>query len=217
MAKVTHVQQYGDTLKLLYDDHSSDIALPAVNGIWIVSGTPSPTPPVPPPVTGGGGYSWPFSLSNVSSEYGPRIGPIGSFHEGIDFSGGTAVFGAKEFASNDGTVELVNINSNYGFSVQIYHGVDPATGYGLHTIYAHMNAQPQVRVGQRVTKGTLLGYLGHSGDAQGSHLHFETHTCPSNGPIRHNTSNTSSGLGIRTAINPRAFMTTYGDGQVFHQ
>lgn len=219
MANVTHVQEYGDGLKVLFDDGTSVYAAKTNTNLWIVSGAPS---------TGGGGsgggggaggghFSWPYSLSNVSSEYGPRIGPIGSFHEGIDFSGGTAVYGAKDYATNDGTVEIVNINSNYGYSVQLYHGVDPATGYGLHTIYAHMNAQPLVRVGQKVTKGTVLGYLGHSGDATGSHLHFETHTCPSNGPIRHNTTNTASGLAIRTAINPRQFMTTYGDGAVIPQ
>jgi murein DD-endopeptidase MepM/ murein hydrolase activator NlpD len=127
------------------------------------------------------------------------------------------VFGAKNQAANAGTVEKININSNYGNSVQLSHGVDPATGYGLHTIYAHFISSPLVNVGDTVTKGQVLGYLGHSGDAQGSHLHFETHTCPGNGPIRHNTTNTGNSLAIRTAINPRTFMVTYGDGQVIPQ
>jgi murein DD-endopeptidase MepM/ murein hydrolase activator NlpD len=211
MANVSTIQEYGNQLKIIYDDGTNALAYPTTGGLWIVSA------PSGPPIPSGDDFSWPYSLTDVSSEYGPRTGPIGSFHEGIDFSGGAAVTGAKNYATHDGTVELVNINSNYGYSVQLYHGVDPATGYGLHTIYAHFNASPLVHVGDSVSKGDVLGYLGASGDATGAHLHFETHTCPSNGPIRHNTTNTSSGLAIRTAINPRDFMTTYGDGAVIPQ
>jgi murein DD-endopeptidase MepM/ murein hydrolase activator NlpD len=168
------------------------------------------------PTSGSGQFSWPFNVNTVTSEYGPRTGPIGSFHEGIDFGYNPAVSGAKEYAAGAGTVEAINLNSNYGYSVQIKHGVDGG-GYGLHTIYAHMRSNPLVSPGQKVNKGQLLGYLGASGDATGPHLHWETHTCPSDGPIVHNTTSTSSGLAIRTAINPRDFMTTYGDGQVISQ
>jgi murein DD-endopeptidase MepM/ murein hydrolase activator NlpD len=213
MGDVKNIQQYGNLLKITYGDGSVDMAVPTQGGLWLVTAAN----------TGGGGggggtgqFSWPFSLSNVSSEYGPRTGPIGSFHEGIDFSGGSAVTGAKEFATNAGTVEKINLNSNYGFSVQLFHGVTD-NGYGLHTIYAHMTTNPLVGVGDAVTKGQLLGYLGSSGDATGPHLHFETHTCPNNGPIVHNTSTPIVGLQYRTAINPRDFMTAYGDGAVFPQ
>lgn len=214
MAKVTRLEKYGDQFKLYYDDGTYALALPTAGFTWLISGTtPVPTPPTP------GAYSWPYSPTpgTVSSEYGPRSGPIGSFHEGIDFSGGQAVYGAKNMSAGAGTVQQINLNSNYGNSVQVYHGVDSATGYGLHTIYAHFISSPLVSVGDAVTKGQVLGYLGHSGDAQGSHLHFETHTCPGDGPIRHNTTNTSQGLAIRTAINPRTFMATYGDGLVLPQ
>lgn len=214
MATVTHVEKYGDQLKLYYDDGTSALALPTMGTMFLVSGT-APTPPVPPD-PGPGSFSWPYPLSEVSSEYGPRSGGVGKFHEGIDFSGGTAVRGANNRASNAGTVEIVNINSNYGYSVQLYHGLD-GDGNGLHTIYAHFLSQPLVHVGDTVTKGQLLGYLDSSGAAQGSHLHFETHTCPFNGPVRHNTMNTATGLAIRTAINPRDFMMTHGDYAVIPQ
>lgn len=169
------------------------------------------------PNSGTGQFSWPFNVNTVTSEYGPRTGPVGSFHEGIDFGYNPAVTGAKEYAAAAGTVEAINLNSNYGYSVQLKHGVDSATGYGLHTIYAHMSSSPLVSVGQTVRKGQLLGYLGSSGDATGPHLHWETHTCPSDGPIVHNTTDTSTGLSIRTAVNPRDFMATYGDSSVFPQ
>jgi murein DD-endopeptidase MepM/ murein hydrolase activator NlpD len=207
---IVKIREMGNQLMVIYDNGSKALAYPTTGGLWYVKNSGGPGP-------GTGKFSWPFDLSTVSSEYGPRVGPIGSFHEGIDFSGGAAVSGAKEYAAEAGIVEDVNINSNYGYSVQLNHGVDSATGYGLHTIYAHMSQQPEVTIGQTVTKGQLLGYLGDSGDAQGAHLHFETHTCPNNGAIMHNTSDTNTGLDIRTAINPRDFMTTYGDGQVFPQ
>jgi murein DD-endopeptidase MepM/ murein hydrolase activator NlpD len=215
LAKVTHLEQYGNQIKLTYDDGSWAMAFPTSGGLWYISDVSAGPGPGPGP--GATGFSWPFSLSNVSSEFGPRTGPIGSFHEGIDFSGGTAHAGAKIFATNDGTVEKININSNYGYSVQLFHGVDAPTGYGLHTLYAHFQSFPMVGNGDRVVKGQQIGVLGASGDAQGAHLHFETHTCPNNGPIRHNTNNTTDSLTVRTAINPRAFMTTYGDGAVIPQ
>lgn len=218
MSNPKYIQPYGDQLMLMMDDGSQYLAY-RTQTMWVIntSGGSGPGPgPGPDPEPGKGSFSWPFSPSTMTSQYGPRTGPIGSFHEGMDFGYSPAVYGAKEFASNKGTVEAVNLNSNYGYSVQLYHGTD-AAGNGLHTIYAHMNANPLVHVGQVVDKGTLLGYLGASGDAIGAHLHWETHTCPHNGPIVHNTSNTSSGLSIRTAIDPKSFMKTYGDGAVFPQ
>lgn len=210
MAKVTHLEPYGNSIKVIYDDGTYALALPTVGSLYIISGTGGGPGP------GTGQFSLPFSWDDVSSEYGPRSGGVGSFHEGTDFSGGGASPGAKIFATADGTVELVNINSNYGFSVQMYHGVD-SNGFGLHTIYAHFVSQPLVTQGQSITKGTVLGYEGESGGAQGVHLHWETHTCPGNGSIVHNTSNTGTGLAIRTAINPRDFMATYGDNVVIPQ
>lgn len=210
MATITHIEQIGNSFKLYYDDGSTAQAIPTQGSIWLVSGTGGGPGP------GNGQFSLPFDWSTVSSEYGPRTGGVGSFHEGTDYSGGAAVTGAKIYATADGAVELVNINSNYGFSIQMYHGVDE-NGFGLHTIYAHFNAQPLVADGQNVNKGTVLGYLGESGGAQGPHLHYETHTCPNNGPVVHNTTNTGTGIGIRTAINPRDFLATYGDGVVMPQ
>lgn len=211
MADPKYVQPYGDSLMIMMDDGTQRMAYRTHTTVWLVNGNAS-TPP------SGDKFSWPFNPdSTVTSEYGPRTGPIGSFHEGIDFGYSPATTGAKEYAAAAGTVEAINLNSNYGYSVQLSHGVDAATGYGLHTIYAHMDTNPLVNVGDTVTKGQLLGYLGASGDATGPHLHWETHTCPDNGPIVHNTTDTSEGLDIRTAINPRDFMVTYGDGGYFPQ
>lgn len=212
MATPKYIQPYGNQLMIKMSDGSTFLAVPTNSNIWTVNASGGDTPPTP----GTGDFSWPFSTKTVTSEYGPRTGPIGSFHEGMDFGYSPATTGAKEYAAGAGVVEAINLNSNYGFSVQIKHGLNDK-GARMRTIYAHMVSSPLVSVGDSVTKGQLLGYLGASGDAQGAHLHFETHTCPNDGPIVHNTSSTSSGLNIRTAINPRDFMAAYGDGEVLNK
>ena len=58
-------------------------------------------------------------------------------------------------------------NASYGNCVKIDHG------NGYYTLYAHMQKGLSVRNGEYVKKGQLLGYMGNSGNANGSHLHFE--------------------------------------------
>lgn len=58
-------------------------------------------------------------------------------------------------------------NASYGNCVKIDHG------NGYYTLYAHMQKGLSVRNGDYVKKGQVLGYMGNSGNALGSHLHFE--------------------------------------------
>ena len=58
-------------------------------------------------------------------------------------------------------------NASYGNCVKIDHG------NGYYTLYAHMQKGLSVRNGDYVKKGQVLGYMGNSGNANGSHLHFE--------------------------------------------
>lgn len=209
MAYVTHLEHYGNQIKIYYNDGTSAFALPTHTSVWMVTltGGGGTTPP------GNGQFSWPYSLSVVSSEFGWRPS-FGRWHEGMDFSGGSAFAGANVCASNDGVIEALNMSAAYGNAVQIGHGTDTSNN-GLHTIYGHLLHQPIVSVGQSVTKGQVIGYLGDTGTSQtGYNLHFETHTCPNNGPIVHDLTTNADGLQYRTAINPRDFMVTYGDGGV---
>lgn len=57
-------------------------------------------------------------------------------------------------------------NASYGNAVKIKHN------NGYYTLYAHLN-RVDVRVGQEVKQGQVIGYMGDSGNAYGAHLHFE--------------------------------------------
>lgn len=197
MPNVTKLQEYGNSIKVIYDDGTTDLALPTMGGLWVVSGTEGGTP--------SGSWIWPFPLTTVVSEFGPRTGVgAGTFHEGIDFAGGAASSGADIPCASEGTVQLAGSHVNFGNYVIVHHGTVGA--YDLKTLYAHMNATPLVSTGATVTKGQTLGYVGETGDATGPHLHFETHKCSVGGSIIWNVTDNSN---PRTAVDPRDFMAEY--------
>lgn len=145
------------------------------------------------PLTGGGEgaaqFAWPFSLDLVTSEYGPRDG---GFHEGMDFAGGAASSGNPIPAAGAGVVaDSVILHSGWGNYVRLEHDVD---GTMMSTLYAHMIAPPSVGVGDVVSLGQTLGYVGNTGASFGDHLHFETWT----------------GTSFGTHADPRWFMGMYG-------
>ncbi len=101
------------------------------------------------------------------SGFGRRLHPIHKvmkMHKGLDF---TAPKGTPIYATGDGKVERVeNRRGGYGKNVIINHG------YGYKTLYAHMN-KIEVRKGQKVTKGQVIGEVGNTGLSSGPHLHYE--------------------------------------------
>ncbi len=102
----------------------------------------------------------------ISSGFGRRIDPITGkyeFHKGIDIS---APYGSKIIAPADGIVTFAGVDSGYGYSVVISHK------YGFSTRYAHMS-RINVKRGQRVLKGDVIGFIGSTGHSTGPHLHFE--------------------------------------------
>lgn len=85
-------------------------------------------------------------------------------HQGIDLD---ARHGTAIFAAADGIVVHAGEGMRgYGLTVMVRHGRK------LATLYAHMD-EISVRVGDRVTAGQTLGYVGSTGNASGPHLHFE--------------------------------------------
>jgi murein DD-endopeptidase MepM/ murein hydrolase activator NlpD len=106
-------------------------------------------------------------LKRIASGFGYRIHPIykiAKMHAGLDFS---AEIGTEIYATGDGTIEAVDSKlSGYGHHVVIQHG------YGYETLYAHMS-KVNVRPGEKVTRGQVIGYVGNTGTSTGPHLHYE--------------------------------------------
>lgn len=114
-------------------------------------------------------------LTRIASGFGTRIDPVykvPKFHAGLDF---TAPTGTEIYATGDGVVELVEFNyGGYGNQVVINHG------YGYKTRYGHMS-RFNVRQGQHVKRGEVVGFVGSTGKSTGPHLHYEV--LKSEGPV----------------------------------
>ena len=107
-------------------------------------------------------------LKYTASGYGMRIDPIyktAKFHSGMDFS---ANIGTPVYATGDGVVKKAGWQSGYGKIIVINHG------HGYETWYAHLNDY-DVRVGQKVKRGEVIGEVGNTGKSTGPHLHYEVH------------------------------------------
>ena len=104
----------------------------------------------------------------ISSPFGWRIHPvfhIRKLHTGVDLS---AQEGTPIYAAGDGVVERAGWSSGYGRFVMLKHV------NGFETAYGHMSRIADVtQVGSTIRQGQIIGYVGHTGDATGPHLHFE--------------------------------------------
>lgn len=119
------------------------------------------------------GYYWPLpGRYKLSSMYGNRIlwGKPNN-HRGIDIP---APDGTPIYAAESGTVCWTQTwngskdgNQSWGNCIRIKHAD------GTITLYAHQNQAPIVSVGQTVSKGELVGYVGTTGNSSGNHLHLE--------------------------------------------
>ena len=104
----------------------------------------------------------------VSDAYGWRIHPIWGdkrFHSGVDLG---ASQGTPIYAIAAGTVTTATYGDANGYYVSISHG----NGYG--SVYCHMTNYI-VSVGDSVSQGQVIGYVGSTGWSTGPHLHFEIH------------------------------------------
>jgi murein DD-endopeptidase MepM/ murein hydrolase activator NlpD len=108
-------------------------------------------------------------MTRMASGFGYRNDPftkIRKFHAGMDFSAKT---GTAVYASGDGTVVRAdNKATGYGNHIVIRHG------YGYETLYAHLSKY-NVRPGQKVKRGDVIGFVGSTGRSEAPHLHYEVH------------------------------------------
>lgn len=109
------------------------------------------------------------NLTRVASGFGYRIDPIYKdrrAHMGMDF---TAPQGTPIYATADGVVKDAGFNTGgFGNRVVINHG------NSYETLYAHMY-RIKARVGQKVKRGEVIGYVGNTGKSSGPHCHYEVH------------------------------------------
>lgn len=128
-------------------------------------------------VVGTGNYVWPLpggpSSYPPSYTYGNRFHPIfkeNRWHAGEDIG---APSGTSIYAVDSGTVAIATYSSSYGNYVVVSHGG------GLSSLYAHMSSMA-VSVGQSVSQGEVIGYVGSTGWSTGPHLHLEMRVNGSN-------------------------------------
>ena len=108
----------------------------------------------------------PVAFSRKTSGMGMRLHPIFQTlqkHNGVDYAAPT---GTPAMSVGDGVVEFAGVQNGFGNVVIVRHG-------GNHsTVYAHLS-RIQVRAGQAIQKGQVVGAVGSTGWSTGPHLHFE--------------------------------------------
>lgn len=117
-------------------------------------------------------WGWPTNSGyTLTSYFGYRAYPFNpsrrELHAGLDIAG--TGYGSPIYASNNGTIEVMkSIRWDYGTHIIINHN------NGYWTTYGHMSGFAKgLKVGDTVSRGQIIGYMGQSGAATGTHLHFE--------------------------------------------
>ena len=111
----------------------------------------------------------PLDFAYISSHFNPnRMHPILhriKAHNGVDYA---AKRNTPVKASGDGVISFVGNKSGYGRTIEIKHGGN------IKTLYAHLEKfNSKSKVGNKVKQGEIIAYVGDSGQATGTHLHFE--------------------------------------------
>lgn len=111
------------------------------------------------------GWLWPVpGYTYISSPFGPRSGGT---HYGIDIAG-ESIYGKTIVCTNDGVVNYNGWNEGgYGWWVRIQHANN------IYSIYGHMCEQSNLKIGQTIKQGDVIGKVGSTGHSTGPHLHFE--------------------------------------------
>lgn len=110
------------------------------------------------------------NLKRVASGYGYRLDPFNktrTMHSGLDFS---APRGTPVYVTGDGIVKKTQVvdRGSYGKYIDVDHG------FGYVTRYGHLYSI-NVKKGQRIKRGELIGQVGNTGRSTAPHLHYEVH------------------------------------------
>lgn len=140
---------------------------PAGGDVTTTTAAPPEPPPPPPPSSGGQVCPVNGAVSFTDTWGAPRSG--GRTHQGVDM---IAARGTPLVAIEAGTVSRISTSSLGGLTLWI------AGSSGDSFYYAHLDGYAAgLSTGQSVSAGTLVGYVGNTGNAQYTvpHLHFEWH------------------------------------------
>jgi len=111
-------------------------------------------------------FIWPIWPAELSSPFGFRIHPLTGkkrFHHGVDLR---AMAREEVRSIQEGWILHAGWAGGYGYMVEVLHP-------GRHfSRYAHLS-QVNVRVGEKIQTGTVVGLAGDSGETTGVHVHFE--------------------------------------------
>jgi len=109
----------------------------------------------------------PIQYARLSSRFGTRRHPVlgtSRMHKGVDYAART---GTPIMAAGDARVVSAGWQGGYGNAVVLDHG------RGYTTLYGHMSRLGNIKRGQRVSQGQVIGYVGSTGMSTGPHLHYE--------------------------------------------
>jgi len=183
---ITHTVRRGETLWRISQTYSVELhEVVSANGLdsytiypgqeLFIPGAASvrEVPPAvdngPPPDPGDVTIIWPLAgrgRGSVTSGFGTRTHPTRrteEFHKGIDIDGARE---ERVLAAAAGEIVFAGRMTGYGTVVMIDHGDR------LITLYAHLS-RAAVRLEDRVAQAQAIGYVGSTGNATGTHLHFE--------------------------------------------
>ena len=168
-AKITQKEQYYQNIKDNIDEMQELVGLRKIKQTDNVDKILQKcTPAIKKIVLSSLPLGYPSKSRRITSLFGYRMHPIlhvRKFHHGIDFGGH---IGIPIRATADGIVEFSGYTEGgYGNLIIIDHS------FGFQTLYGHMLKNLQVRKGDFVLKGEVIGYLGNTGMSTGSHLHYE--------------------------------------------
>lgn len=108
--------------------------------------------------------TWPATCKTITQHFGNKSSRyVGGAHTGLDLG---CMAGSPIYAATDGTVTIAGWYGAYGNTVRIKYNDTMTTGY-------HHMSRVAVKVGDNVSAGKVIGYIGSTGNSTGPHLHFE--------------------------------------------
>lgn len=171
--------------------------------------TPDKLKPITPPPgssvdpSPGKDFVWPISnaVNKISQYWGRNPADYAKFglqgHNGLDFA---CVMGTNCMSIAEGVVMMVATDPSYGNYVRVYH-----PKYDICSFYAHLR-DAIVIIGQRVTKGQIIGHTNNTGNSNGPHLHLEIRKMNGEG----NTYEAfNTGFGNKAQLDPFTFLKMF--------